>query len=412
MKIHMHMDFWLSNLVYRLIIGQAVKKIYWIILIIFFTYNVLRAQDLIDKKATRKTKALYTNLHKISAQGVMFGHQDDDAYGVTWKAVDGRSDVKDVCGSYPAVHGWDLGKIELSQSSNLDSVDFKNLLRWIKKTYKRGGINTISWHVDNPVSKKSAWDKTPAMKDILPGGTAHRYYIAQLDLLAEFLRKCKSGFTKIPIIFRPFHEHNGDWFWWGKGNCSEEEYKQLWKFTVNYLKDEKKIRHLIYAFSPDRSRMKMDSLRSLDTLKASLQYAYPGDNFVDLIGLDNYMDVGVGWNKKTPEEQRTDFVTSLRALSQLAAEKNKVAALTETGLESVTNPNWFTEVILNPMKEASDIKIAYVLVWRNANAKHHYAPYPGHPSAKDFVKFYEDEKTIFEDDLHNIYKENTPIIRK
>jgi mannan endo-1,4-beta-mannosidase len=372
----------------------------------------LYAQELIDKKATRRTKALYSNLKKISEERIMFGHQDDDAYGVTWKAVDGKSDVKDVCGSYPAVHGWDVGKLELGKPDNLDSVGFSNMLRWIRQIYKRGGISTISWHIDNPVSKNSSWDKTPAVKDILPGGPAHNYYTGQLDLLADFFKKCRADFTQIPLIFRPFHEHNGDWFWWGKGNCTEEEYRQLWRFTVNYLKNEKNIHHLIYAFSPDRSRTRMDSLRSLDTLKASLLYAYPGDDYVDLIGLDNYMDVGVGWNRKSPEEQRQDFVTSLRALSQLANEKNKVAALTETGLESVPSPNWFTEVILNPLKEAPDIKIAYVLVWRNANKKHHYAPYAGHASARDFVKFFDDEKTIFEEDLINIYRTNKPILRK
>src|SRR5262245_48053627 len=110
------------------------------------------AQSLIDKKATGETVALYSNLAVLRTQGFLFAHQDDDAYGVMWKGEKNRSDVKDVCGSYPAVHGWDLGKI-LSNPDNIDGVPFKDMLSWIEQTYQRGGINTVSWHWDNPVTK-------------------------------------------------------------------------------------------------------------------------------------------------------------------------------------------------------------------------------------------------------------------
>ncbi len=364
----------------------------------------LSGQSLIDDKATKKTKALYVNLKKLSQQGLLVGHQDDEAYGTKWKAVPGRSDIKEVSGSNPAVHGWDVGKIGL-WTFNLDTVDFGKMRGWIKDTYKRGGVNTISWHLDNPVNKKSAWDTVKAVKHILPGGWAHVYYLQELDALADFLKSCNVGFTKVPIIFRPFHEHNGEWFWWGKGNCTEQEYILLWKYTVNYLKNEKNLHHLIYAFSPDRSRI------NLDNAKASYLYAYPGDDYVDVVGLDNYMDVGIPWNKKTADEQKGDLVKILRTISELANEKNKIAALTETGQEGVTNNEWFTRVILNPLKENPDIQLAYFMMWRNANIKHHYVPYPGHPAAEDFIKFYNDPYTLFEADLQNIYKTNKPLIK-
>ena len=364
----------------------------------------LDGQTLIDKKATNETRALYTNLKRISQHGLLFGHQDDDAYGTKWKAVAGRSDVKDVSGSYPAVHGWDVAKLGL-WNFNIDSVDFQKMVGWIKGAYKRGGINTISWHLDNPANMKSAWDTVKAVKYILPGGSLHAVYKKELDVLTDFLNNCQEGSTKIPIIFRPFHEHNGNWFWWGKGNCTEQEYIQLWKFTVEYLRDEKKLHHLIYAFSPDRSRI------NLDEAKTYYLYGYPGDDYVDIIGLDNYMDVGVQWNKKSPEEQNADLVKILRTISDLAIEKNKVAAMTETGQEGVTNTEWFTQVILNPLKANPDIKLAYFMVWRNANVKHHYAPYTGHPSAPDFIKFYNDPYTLFEKDIRNMYQTNKPLAR-
>jgi mannan endo-1,4-beta-mannosidase len=362
-------------------------------------------QELLDKNATAETRALYSNMLKLSETGIMFGHQDGDAYGVGWFAEDGKSDVKEVTGSHPAVHGWDIGRIEIKSSRNLDSVDFKDMLKWIKATYQRGGITTISWHINNPVTKKDSWDKTPAVHEILPGKSLHGYYVAQLDLVADFLKQCKSGKTYIPVIFRPWHEHNGDWFWWGKGNASEEDYIALWRFTVDYLKNKRKLHHIIYAFSPDASRL------DAKNLKQSYLYGYPGDQYVDILGLDNYRDVGIKWNTKSAAEQRQDFIRGLQAVSDHAKEKKKVAALTETGLESVTNPNWFTEVILMPLKATPSINIAYVLVWRNDNPTHHYAPYPGHPSAPDFVKFYKDPFTIFESDLQNVYQTNKPPLK-
>lgn len=359
---------------------------------------LVSAQELIDNRATDKTKALFVNLKRISTQGILFGHQDADAYGVKWKDEKDRSDVKDVCGAFPAIHGWDIG--------NLGDKEYINKVHsWIRTIYKRGGISTISWHVDNPVSKRNAWDTVRAVKDILPGGKEHAFFVTQLDAVADFLKNCKDGNTSIPVIFRPYHEHNGDWFWWGKGHCTEQEYIALWKFTIVYLRDTRKLRNIIYAFSPDRSRM------NLQDAKASYLYAYPGDDYVDMLGLDDYMDVGIDWNKKTTAEQQQDFITVMRTISTLAKERNKVAALTETGLEGVTNPQWFTQVILDPLKANKDIEVAYVLVWRNANEKHHYAPYTGHASEKDFVRFYQDKHSLFENDIQNMYVPGKTLIK-
>lgn len=349
------------------------------------------AQQPIDPDATKKTVYLLQNLYQIAERGVMFGHQDDQAYGVGWHAEDGRSDVLETAGKYPAVHGWDLGK-DLSSDMNIDSVNYDNMKRWIKAAYRRGGINTFSFHMDNLTSGGDSWDKTPSVKDILPGGAKHDKFLGQLDLLAGFVMDCKG----IPMIFRPWHEHNGNWFWWGKGNCTEDEYKQLYRFTVEYLRDVKGVHQLLYAFSPDRSQMPLD-----ENAEANYLYGYPGDDYVDIIGLDNYGDVGR--NSMMPlTAQKKNFTESLKLITKLANEKGKVAALTETGLESVKKKDWFTNIILNPIKEnEGEIAIAWVLVWRNSNMKnHYYAPYPGHESVEDFRVFEADELTIFEADLN------------
>ena len=136
------------------------------------------ADDLpVDRQATKETINLYRNLKKLLKKGVMFGHQDDVAYGVNWKYEDGRSDVKDVTGDYPAVYGFELGHLEADEPVNLDSVPFDKMKELISAAYERGGVITISWHLNNPLTGKSAWDPAPGtVASILPGGEKNDIY--------------------------------------------------------------------------------------------------------------------------------------------------------------------------------------------------------------------------------------------
>ncbi len=78
--------------------------------------------SLSDKIATTETKVLYNNLRGLTNTGILFGHQDDLAYGVNWKYEDGKSDVKEVTGDYPAVYGWDWPVLKKKSDKNIDGV--------------------------------------------------------------------------------------------------------------------------------------------------------------------------------------------------------------------------------------------------------------------------------------------------
>ena len=346
-----------------------------------------------DANASQPTKALFDNLKNISKEKILFGHQDGLAYGVGWNDWHKkRSDVKDVCGKYPAVFGWDMSKLGLT-SYNIDSVDFQQMKDWMKEVYKMGGINTISWHMDNLANGGSSWDVQDSLRvvaSILPNGKNHEAYKKKLDHFVDFVNDLEVGFIfkeKVPIIFRPFHEHTGSWFWWGAKFCTPDEYKSLWKFTVKYLRDEKGLDHILYAYSPDIFK---DEAHYLER--------YPGDEWVDILGLDDYHDVGLSGHIEHLTER-------LRTVVKLAEEKDKVAALTETGFESIPQATWWTDKLLNGIKKDTMArKIAWVLVWRNDRPDHHYAPYPQHGSAANFIKFSEDPIMLFEDKLPELYK--------
>ncbi len=360
------------------------------IFISFLFIGFLMAQKVelpADKKATKETVALYNNLKTLLNKGIMFGHQDDLAYGVGWKYEAGRSDIKDVTGDYPAVYGFELGRLELDHAVNIDSVPFDKMKTFIRQAYDRGGVITLSWHLNNPLTGKTAWDPAPGtVASILPGGEKNELYKTWLDKVASFMLDLKGRHGEyIPIIFRLFHELNGSWFWWGGKNCTPDELKQLYRYTESYLRDDKHVHNLLYAYNTDKFYSQDEYLER-----------YPGDEWVDVIGFDYYQR-----NKK--EEYLQEIGKMLTALEAIAAERNKIPALTEFG-GNLSDSTWWTGTFLPALDHH---KISYVLGWRNAG-KHpngqfeFYVPYVGQLSANDFVKFYENKKILFQ---KNVTKE-------
>ena len=349
-----------------------------------------------DPAITEQAAALFHSLNEVREEAILFGHQDALAYGVHWINEPGRSDVKEVTGDYPAVYGWELGDLELGAEENLDGVNFDNIRGWIQEGYERGGVITISWHKNNPVTGGDAWDtEGEVIPQILPGGEHHETYNEWLDRFAEFtddLRVEVNGeYQKIPFIFRPFHESSGSWFWWGEDFSSPEEYIDIWQYTVDYLRDEQGLDHMLMAYSPDRYE---DADHYMER--------YPGDEYVDIMGYDNYHHIH-------EYEDHDHLRDQLGTVVELAEQRNKIPAFTETGQEALPDDQWFTDKLYNAIAEDPVThRIAYVQVWRNANAEHDredhfYAPYPGHPAEEDFIRFYEKPDIFFESDLPAMY---------
>ncbi len=342
--------------------------------------------ELNNTPLSAETQNLYNNLKEIAKTNILFGHQDAVAYGIGWTGEEFNSDVYMVSGDYPAFFGWDIGHID--STMNLDSVPFNHMKDWIIEVYKRGGINTIGWHGVNLATGGSSWDTTRVVDQLLPNGDLNSAFVAQLDKVADFFSGCVTpDGIKVPIIFRPFHEHNGSWFWWGYESCSDDEYKELWKFTHAYLTKEKGVNNILFSYSTDAFNGREEYLAR-----------YPGDDYVDLLGWDDYKSI-------RSLETRNVFLERIAVINELAKEKNKVGCLSETGYESLSKSDWFTQELLGGLKAApATDHVAYLLVWRNAWIPHHYAPYPGHPSVDDFLKFKNDSLIMFLSDLPEMYK--------
>ncbi len=349
--------------------------------------------------STTPADALCQRLDTLRQHGYMYGHQDDPFYGITWEwERNGRSDTKELVGDYPAVMGFELGGIEMEDKANLDSVPFDWMREEIIAHHQRGGIITISWHPRNPLNGNTAWiesdlkeyaaaleqgipadsliDPRQTVHEMLEGGSIHDKAMTWLDRLATFLGSCQDANGQaVPIIFRPWHENTGNWFWWGEANCTAEDYKALWNMTQDYL-NERLPGQLLWSYSP--------SPRSIEHLLER----WPGDDRVQLFGIDAYQ-----WG--TEEDFMAGFAFGLDLMDEYVKDHPMLIAVTECGRVNSDIPDWWTRVF-HPI--ASQHKICYCLPWRNA-AKEHFGASKDAPTAEDFKAFAALPETLFLNDI-------------
>ncbi|MFH1197744.1 MAG: glycosyl hydrolase [bacterium] len=343
--------------------------------------------NIIDPSATKETRYLYLNLKDLQNRFILFGMHDATGYGVGWSGDNDRSDVNDVVGDFPAVFSEDMNGPD-SDPNNSGAI------YRLSTAYNENSVVTMCWHQLDPQGRgfySSDVNNENIVSTILPGGTYHEFYKNKLKTVAVFLKGLRgSKGESVPVIFRPYHEHTGDWFWWGDGQCTINQYNSLWQFTVNYLRDSLNVHNLLYAISPSY----IGVYQIADYTKI-----FPGDDYIDLIGGDFY------FSSPAPENEINNFKTFSRILGTHTVAKGKVGAVTEVGQEGLKNNDWFTKYLLAPLKnDTVTSNLVYAAVWRNASTTHHYAPYPGHSSVPDFMTFYNDPYTMFRHDLPLMYR--------
>jgi mannan endo-1,4-beta-mannosidase len=343
---------------------------------------------LADPNATAETKALYANLWALRDKGWMFGHHDDLMYGRKWYGTEGGSDTKDVCGDYPGVYGLDFSTF---MDDRVSSSAEENALRLkcMKEAYDRGMVILACMHLNNPLTGGDAWDnsnKTVAAQILTDGSATQQKFNGWLDRLAALAKGLKGADGKlIPVIIRPFHEHSQSWSWWGSSCTTEQEFVGLWQYFVKYMR-QAGVHNFIYAISPQ-----MDSRKE----ESDFLYRWPGDNYVDFIGMDCYQGIN-----------NNVFVNNLKVLSALSESKKKPAGVTETGVEGFKVEDYWITNIAAPM---AGRKMSLLVTWRNkydpiGQGNHFFSVFPGHVSVPSFLTLYERSDTFFCQDLPPMYK--------
>ena len=360
---------------------------------------------------------LINRLAKIQQKGYMYGHQDDPFYGITWDWDDNRSDTYDLVGDYPGVMGFDLGGLEVGDEKNLDSVPFTRIRQEIIRQHERGGIVTISWHPRNPLLGTTAWiekdikayneavaalkkigredlvaqidNPKHTVKSLLPGGKMADKYQLWLKRISDFLvtLKDKKG-NQVPIIFRPWHENNGNWFWWGQANCSDADFHAFWNLTQDYINavevgNSQTLRdYIVWSYSPNLQG---------NWTEEKWMVRYPGDDRVDLIGEDAYQ-----WGSEADFKVQLD--KDLQLITDIAKKHGKLIAMTECGYQNSPDATWWQRVFKSVIEK---YPICYFLPWRNYS-KEHFGASKDAKTADDFKAWAKGKKLLFVKDILRI----------
>jgi mannan endo-1,4-beta-mannosidase len=144
--------------------------------------------------------------------------------------------------------------------------------------WSAGGLVLLNLHMPNPTTGGAVWDVTGLDADglLVPGTPTNTAFLASLRQVAEGIRVLQAA--GVVVIFRPFHENAGNWFWWGSGyRLSSGQVIALWRFTHAYLEETQGLHNLVWLFESGQPGL-------------STTANYPGDAFVDIVGQDVYMD--------------------------------------------------------------------------------------------------------------------------
>ena len=340
---------------------------------------------------TAETASLFAFLKGVTGHYTLFGAHDANRTDFPG----GRHVAFRNTGSFPAVMSFDA----------YGDIHRENITPLVLQAHREGSIITLCAHMrglrpnESPGRTEGTFRAEAGtvgmVTAILTEGSIERRNLERFfDDLAEWANTLYDDYGRlIPVIFRPWHEHSGDWFWWGRGHCTPDEFVALWRFTVHSLRDRGVV-NFLYAFSPNTTF----------TRESYIDPWWPGDAYVDILGFDGYF-------------QNTDFISYRnrliehnRIVLELAAERGKVAALTEFGnnsnLPGVDAATYLDYLDLVNEMIAQDALVPYMAIWRSSNRA--YIPYrahglnPAHPNLYNFINFYNHPNVAFADRLQGI----------
>jgi len=217
-----------------------------------------KTYHLSNPHATREAKVVYNYISSMYGNQILSGQQESTWHGSPDYEIDY---IKNATGKLPAIRGLDfIGE------------DFEGVTKRSVEWWEMGGIVSICWHWGTPpdgVGYESSKGTINLSEALDEDTVLHRGMIAQMDRAALELKKLQAA--GVPVLWRPFHEFDGAWFWWGKGG--PEQFKRLWRLMYDQYTHHHQLNNLIWV------------LGYSGEIKNGW---YPGDRYVDIAGADTY----------------------------------------------------------------------------------------------------------------------------
>jgi len=260
----------------------------------------------VNKNATAEAVKLLEYIAGMSGKGIITGQHTQT------KKMEEVQKIQEITGETPALCGFEL--LAYSPNINYESGDqdcrteidenkgtLEEAMDW---ALNKKGIVTLTWHWFSPLGGKDKSfyaEKTDfdATKVLVEGTKEREAFYSDMDVMAGLLKEFQN--KQIPILWRPFHESEGEWFWWGaKG---PETAKQLYCLMYDHFVNHHELNHLIWVWN------------------SPLVEGYPGDDVVDIISRDLY----------EPKGTKTDYVRQYNELRKVSS-ADKPFALAEIGI--------------------------------------------------------------------------------
>lgn len=281
-----------------------------------------------NPNASDEVKSVMKYLSELAGKGIITGQHTQTTVQKELKYIE------DLTGKLPALCGFEL--LAYSPNINYEESDEECLLEveenkntldnawdWV---LNKKGLATFTWHWFSPFGSKNkgfyAEHTTfDASQAIIEGTEEYTAFISDMDVMAGILKDfCDK---KIPILWRPFHESEGTWFWWG--HKGPEVAKQLYRIMYDRYTNVHKLNNLIWVWN------------------SPLPEGYVGDDVADVISRDLY----------PPKHQHTDLKTEFDELVQITP-TDKLVALGEIG-------------VIPSLQQLSETKVPWLwyMTWSN-----------------------------------------------
>lgn len=154
--------------------------------------------------------------------------------------------------------------------------------------HRRGYVIALTWHAARPydtgrVNFREQTQGKFSAKDwkelVHEGSRMNALWLAQVDSIAEYLKVLQDN--GVPVLWRPFHEMNGEWFWWGDRR-GKDGIARLWQMLYHRLTDFHHLNNLIWVWNPNNPR------RHPHDSAMAYELYYPGHEYVDVLAADVY----------------------------------------------------------------------------------------------------------------------------
>jgi mannan endo-1,4-beta-mannosidase len=242
----------------------------------FFSCDNSTSIPPVNKDATPEAKALLEYLYDISGEKIISGHHNGSRNMNEWHKY-----VEDLTGKSPAIWGSDFGNYY--RENNAEGV-----LNEAIKRHKDGYIVTLMWHTGRPQDNPPFEWKTSTQGEMsdeewteltTPGTALNIKWTERVDTIANYLKVLQD--ENIPVLWRPYHEMNGIWFWWGDKK-GEDGFAKLWKMMYDRFVNFHHLDNLIWVWNTNTPRdRENDEAYDYDLY-------FPGLEYVDVLAADVY----------------------------------------------------------------------------------------------------------------------------